>query len=358
MSNSMAILIALVIFLILILTEHRISTALFISGIIGVILVSGTTPITGFLTNIPYSTVASYTLTTLPLYIIMAQFIMKAGIIRELYSMTYRISGGRGWVLGVMTTLLGGFLGAVSGSGTATAAGLSQCAYPELRKRGYSKELACTLCATSGSLSAVIPPSTLIVLYGVTAQVSVATLFIATLIPGISMMVVYMICTVIYFFIERKSGKVQDLDEHEFEFIAEEGDNESKGQHILVVVSGLLIIVSIFGGIYSGIFTPTEAGAVGAFISFIAAIVSGNFSLKFFFEAIVDTVKSEAMIMFMVLCAAYFSKFITLSMIPRYIVQLLNQFLHKCNHNYSHQRNVFRHFLLLSNFSRPNSANT
>ncbi|MBR0164980.1 MAG: TRAP transporter large permease [Lachnospiraceae bacterium] len=323
MSNVAAIFIVLLIFVVMLLLEHRISTCLFISGIIGVFLVTGPSLIAGFLTNTPYATVASYTLTTLPLYIIMAQFIMKAGIIKELYNMTYRLSGGRGWVLGVMTTILGGFLGAVSGSGTATAAGLSQCAYPELRKRGFSKELACTLCATSGSLSAVIPPSTLIVLYGVTAQVSVATLFIATLIPGISMLVVYAVLTVIYYFVEKRGNRVQELDEHEFEFVTEEEDKESKGQHMLVVISGLLIIIVIFGGIYSGFFTPTEAGAVGAFVAFIAAIVSGNFSLKFFIQAIVDTVQSEAMIMFMVLSAAYFSRFITLSMIPRYIVSLL-----------------------------------
>ena len=160
-------------------------------------------------------------------------------------------------------------------------------------------------------------------LYGVTAQVSVATLFIATLIPGISMLVVYAVLTVIYYFVEKRGNRVQELDEHEFEFVTEEEDKESKGQHMLVVISGLLIIIVIFGGIYSGFFTPTEAGAVGAFVAFIAAIVSGNFSLKFFIQAIVDTVQSEAMIMFMVLSAAYFSRFITLSMIPRYIVSLL-----------------------------------
>lgn len=324
MSNIAIIFIVLIIFMVLLLLEHRISTCLFISGMIGVVLVTGPSLVPGFLTNTPYATVASYTLTTLPLYIIMAQFIMKAGIIKELYNMTYRISGGRGWVLGVMTTILGGFLGAVSGSGTATAAGLSQCAYPELRKRGYSKELSCTLCATSGSLSAIIPPSTLIVLYGVTAQVSVATLFIAALIPGIAMLIVYAVCTVIYYVIEKKNNKVQPLDANEFDFITGgEEEKASKGKSTLVVVSGLLIVVVIFGGIYSGLFTPTEAGAVGAFVAFIAAVLSGNFTFKFFVKSLIDTVQSEAMILFMVLCAAYFSKFITLSMVPRYIVTSL-----------------------------------
>ena len=313
--------IAFAVFLILLISGHYISTVLFAAGIIGIYCLGGTQLLQGALTTIPYSSVASYTLSTVPLYILMAQFIMKAGIIEDLYSLVYKLSNGKKGPLGIMTIILGGFLGAVSGSGTATAAGLAKIATPELSRRGYSRPLSAAIAASSGSLSAIIPPSTMIVLYGVTAQVSVAELFMAAFVPGILMIVVYCIVTLFYLKFAKSHDTSAELVSEDKSMLM--GGGKTRGQYIFVVCAGMLIILVIFGGIYSGLCTPSEAGALGAFIGLIAAIASGRMSFVFLIDSLVDAVKTTAMTMTMVVGAGVFARFITLSMLPKKIISAL-----------------------------------
>ncbi|MBM4761429.1 TRAP transporter large permease subunit [Bacillus sp. B15-48] len=314
MIENIAIIIVIIVFLFLLLTGQYISSLLLTSGILGIYILGGMSLLSGFLQSEPYTRVASYALTTVPLYILMAQFIMKAGIVKDFYNLVFKLSKGRTGLLSVLTVFLGGFLGAVSGSGTATAAALGQVAVPELKKKGYPDHLAGTLAAAAGSLSAIIPPSVLLIIYGVTAQISIGQLFVAAFIPGILMMVVFSVVTIVYLRKYQDDLTVTD---------SEDDDDPSVGRYIIIVIAGTLIVLSIFGGIYTGIFTPTEAGAVGAFISLIVALVLGKINKDFIVSSLIETTKVSVMAMAIVIGASLFGRFISLSMLPRKVIDML-----------------------------------
>ncbi len=315
MVENIAIIVVLLLFTVLLLSGQFISSLLLTSGILGIYLIGGMSLLNGFIQSEPFSRVASYTLTTVPLYILMAQFIMQAGIVKDTYNLVYKLSKGKSSLLGVLTVFLGGLLGAVSGSGTATSAALGQVAVPELKKRGYPDGLAATLAAASGSLSAIIPPSVLLILYGVIAQISIGQLFAAAFIPGILLMIVFSIVTIVYLRLSKMNVDYPRLEEEE--------KDTPYSRYIIVMAAGLLIAVSIFGGIYTGKFTPTEAGAVGAFISLLVALVLGKVNKNFIITSMVETSKVTVMAMLIVIGATIFGRFISLSLIPRKIIELL-----------------------------------
>ena len=144
-------------FIVLLLAGLYIHSVLLASGIIGLILLEGFGILPGLLGNEPFNRVASYTLTTIPLFVLMAQFILQSGLVQDIFYMVHKVSKGKNSLLGVLTLIIGGLLGAVSGSGTATSASLGQVAIPELRKHGYSAPLAGAVAASGGSLSGEIP---------------------------------------------------------------------------------------------------------------------------------------------------------------------------------------------------------
>lgn len=314
MVENIAIIVVIILFMFLLLTGQYISSLLLTTGILGIFILGGMSLLNGFLQSEPFNRVASYTLTTVPLYILMAQFIMQAGIIKDFYNLVFRISKGKTGLLGVLTVFLGGILGAVSGSGTATAASLGQVAVPELKKKGYPDGLAGSIAAASGSLSAIIPPSVILIIYGVVTQISIGELFAAALIPGILIMVVFSIVTIVY--LKFYKGKME-LPTTEIE------DDVPVSRYIIIILAGLLIITSIFGGIYTGKFTPTEAGAVGAFISLIVALLIGKVNKEFFVNSLVETSKVTTMALLIVIGASIFGRFISLSLLPRKIIELL-----------------------------------
>lgn len=317
--ENMIIIISLVLFLYFLIAGQYISSLMFSIGMLGIFLIGGMDLLSGFLQNEPFTRTASYALTTIPLYILMAQFIMQAGIVKDLYSLMYTLSRGRPGPLGVMTILLGGLLGGVSGSGTATSAALGQIAVPELQKRGYPDHLAGTIAAAAGSLSSIIPPSVILILYGVVAQISIGSLFTAALIPGILLMLVFSLVAIGYLRMNREA-----LNAASKEFVS---DNVPVSRYIIVTVLGALMGISIFGGIYMGIFSPTEAGAVGAFIALILAALLGKLNLNFLKTSMVETTKISVMAMFIVIGASLFGRFISLSLVPRKIIDLLEPLL-------------------------------
>ncbi|HZW68838.1 MAG TPA: TRAP transporter large permease [Pseudogracilibacillus sp.] len=307
----------------LLISGHYISSLLFTLGILGIFIIGGQSVLTGFIQNDPFSRTASYALTTVPLYILMAQFIMQAGIVRDLYNLMYKFSRGKSGPLGVMTIFLGGLLGGVSGSGAATSAALGQIAVPELRRRGYPDELAGAIAASAGSLSAIIPPSVLLILYGVIAQISIGKLFTGAIIPGIILMITFAIVAMVYLRFTKDKMEVVEEDD--------DLDDAPVSRYITVVLIGLLIVVSIFGGIYFGIFTPTEAGAVGAFEALIMALLLKKVNFNFMKTALMETIKISVMAMFIVMGASLFGRFISLSLMPRKIIALLEPLLEMPN---------------------------
>lgn len=317
--ENIIIIVSLILFLYFLIVGQYISSLMFSIGIFGIYLLGGMDLLNGFLKNEPFTRTASYALTTIPLYILMAQFIMQAGIVRDLYSLMYTLSRGRPGPLGVMTILLGGLLGGVSGSGTATSAALGQIAVPELQKRGYPSHVAGTIAAASGSLSSIIPPSVILILYGVVAQISIGQLFTAALVPGILLMLSFSAIALVYLRIHREELKAASK-----EFVSE---NVPVSRYIIVSTLGAIMVAAIFGGIYMGVFSPTEAGAIGAFLALIMAALLKKVNIQFFKESMIETTKITVMAMFIVIGASLFGRFISLSLVPRKIIDLLGPLL-------------------------------
>ncbi|MGM0903112.1 MAG: TRAP transporter large permease subunit [Bacillota bacterium] len=291
-------------------------------GIIGIILLEGPAYITSFLQSNPYKQVASYTLTTIPLFVLMAQFIVKSGIVRDMYAIVFNLSKGQSGLLGVLTVIIGAFLGAVSGSTSGSSAALGQVAVPELKKHGFRDDIAGATIAAAGSLSGIIPPSIILILYGVVTETPIGTLFIAAIIPGILMTLV--IIGVMLFLHTRGDQTAAGLvKETEDEAEEEERQQLTISRGIFVASIGLVIVLAIFGGIYSGVFTPTEAGAVGAFIGFITALLLGKVNKQFFIESFAETVKITTMVLLIMVTAQIFGRFITVSQLPKELINAL-----------------------------------
>lgn len=295
-----------------------IHSVLLFAGIIGITLIEGFAYVTGFLQSDPFIRTAGYSLTTIPLFVVMAQFIVRAGIVEDLYSLVYNFSKGRKGLLGTLTVLAGGFLGAVSGSSNASAAAMGQVAVPQLLKRGYNEGIAGATVAAAGSLSSVIPPSIILILWGVATETPIAKLFIGTILPGITIMLIIII-TMLFFlkYFNKQEGK-KDIVEQPF--VKEE---IARLRAIMSIILTILIILIVFAGIYAGVFTPTEAGAVGAFVSFIVALILKKVNLEFFRESFSETVRITVMIMMIMIGAQIFGRFVSLSLLPRKIIDIL-----------------------------------
>lgn len=320
MDSLLVIGIILIMMIILLVSGVYIHSVLLTSGIIGLILLEGFGILPGLLGNESFNRVASYTLTTIPLFVLMAQFILQSGIVQDIFYIVHKVSKGRNSLLGILTLIIGGLLGAVSGSGTATSASLGQVAIPELRKHGYSPPLAGAIAASGGSLSGIIPPSIILILYGVATETSVGSLFMGAFIPGILIMIIYILVMLVYLRMESKKNiPVGEESMSEVKVLVK----PSVFRLITAILIGFLIVWVIFGGIYSGIFTPTEAGAVGAFVGLLAALVLGKVNLQFFKKSLIETVKLTGMVMIIMIGAQIFGRFVSLSLLPRKLIELI-----------------------------------
>ena len=163
---------------------QNIPTVLFATGMLGLMLSAGPSILIPFLEADVFYRAATYSFITIPLYIIMAFFLFRGDVVKDVYYVVHKITGERRSPLGVATIIMGGMLGAVSGSGTAISAGLAVLAGPELQRYGYTKNFSVALAALGGSLSAIVPPSIIIIIYASIAELSIGKMFMGAVIPG------------------------------------------------------------------------------------------------------------------------------------------------------------------------------
>lgn len=318
MSSVIVIAIILTMLVLFLVSGLYIHSVLFACGIIGLILLEGFSILPGLLGNEAFNRVASYTLTTIPLFVLMAQFILQSDIVKDIFYLVHKISKGKNGILGVLTLTIGGVLGAVSGSGTATSASLGQVAIPELRRHGYSPPLAGAIAAAGGSLSGIIPPSIILILYGVATETPVGKLFMGAILPGIMVMLVFILVTLVLLKLQKKENAVKEVA-----VALEDQSTVSAFRLLIVTVVALLIMFIIFGGIYTGVFTPTEAGAVGAFFGFVAALILGKVNAAFIKKSVLETLKLTGMVMLIMMGAQIFGRFVSLSFLPRTLITML-----------------------------------
>lgn len=306
-------------FAIFLLLGQNVSTVLLGSGVVGVSLWMGTRVFDGIIGPDIFYTASIYSLSIIPLYLVMAQLLLRGGVIVDLFRVAHRLSGYKRFPLGVATILTGGLLGAVCGSGSASAAALATLAGPELERVGYTRRFAVGLAAVSGSLSAVIPPSLIVIIYGSITMVPIGHLFIGLVGPGLLCMVVYVVC--IRCFAEVKPGAVDgvQLDAHE--------DPRLFRRSVHAFAFVVLLMVVVFGGIYGGIITVAEAGAIGAFTALVGMVAMRRVTLRDIALSMGDSVKVTGMLMMLVIGAQIMARFLAFSRVPSELVAVLEPIL-------------------------------
>lgn len=315
MATGLVIAIALVIFVAGLVFGVRIHIVLLAVGIVGFVLLDGPGSIMGLVGPQPFIRVASYSLSTIPLFVLMAQFVLQAGIVKDIFGIVSRLSRGRAEPLSSLTLTAGGLLGAVSGSASATSAALGRVAIPELTRYGMSAPLAGATAAAAGSLAGIIPPSIILIIYGVATETAIGDLFMGAIIPGIATVVVYIVVVIGCYFVDERRRTTPRQP-----YVAEP---IGVRRTTVSLVSGGVIVLIIFGGIYLGWFTPTEAGAVGALAAFVAALLLGKVNGEFLRTSLLETVKISTMVLLIIVAAQVFSKFVSLSLLPRVLIDAL-----------------------------------
>ncbi len=253
-----------------------------------------------------YSTFSSYSLSIIPLFLLMGQFATLGGMSQSLFRAANTWLGHRKG--GVAMSAIGacaGF-GAICGSSIATAATMAQVALPELRRYGYSGALATGTLAAGGTLGVLIPPSIVLVLYAILTEQNIAKLFVAAFIPGIIAAIGYMVTIAIYVRVFPGSAGSRERAPYSERFRA-----------LLDVWPVMLVFLVVVGGIYLGWFTPTEGAAVGAAGTGFVALLNGGLTWKTLIESILSTAAATAMIFFIVYGAAFFNSFLALSQMPQ-----------------------------------------
>lgn len=319
MSNTVVIWIVLAWFAMFIGLGQNVATVLFGAGMIGIAMIVGVDVMGGLLGTDTFFTAAIYSLSIVPLYLLMAQMLMRGGVIRDLFQVGYRLSGYRRFPLGVATIFTGSLLGAVSGSGAASAAALASVAAPELEQVGYTRRFSLGLCAVSGSLSAIIPPSLIMIIYGSLASVPIGHLFIGAVGPGLLCALVYTIC--LWLFGEVRSDAIERKDGHN----ASESGISRSGLTAFLFVIGLMVVV--FGGIYGGVVTVAEAGALGAFASVIGMFSLRRVKVSDLLQGLSESAKITATLMMLVLGAKIFARFLSFSRLPNELLSLMQPLL-------------------------------
>ena len=299
--------------LLLIFLRVPIGLAMFLVGMFGLYLVTGGWNMAlSRLKSETYSTFSSYSLSIVPMFLLMGQFATLGGMSTALFKAAESWLGHRrGGVAMAAVGACAGF-GSICGSSLATAATMSQVALPELRRYGYSGGFSTATLAAGGTLGILIPPSVILVIYAILTEQNIAKLFLAAFIPGILAAIGYIITISIYVRIHPDAAGTREPIPY-----------AERWRALLDVWPVLLVFFLVVGGIYLGWFTPTEGAAVGAFGTGLIAFLNGGLRRATLIESFLATGRSTAMIFFIVLGAAFYNGFLALTQVPQELAEFV-----------------------------------
>jgi len=297
--------IGFVVLFILIAIRVPIGVAMLAVGTIGYVNIAGTTALMSYLKTEMYWRFTSFDLSVIPLFLLMGHFAARAGMTTALFRAAAAWIGHfRG---GLAMAAVGGCaaFGTVSGSSLATAAMMGQVALPELKRYKYSGAFATGALAAGGTLGILIPPSIVLIIYAIIVEGSIVELFQAGFLPGLLALAGYIITISIVARIDPVAGPAGPRATSAERWIA-----------LRQIWPVLLIFLVVMGGIYSGIFTPTEGAGVGATATFLVAVTYGNMRMPGFLDALIETAATSAMIFLILLGADVFNAFLGFSQLP------------------------------------------
>lgn len=303
--------------LVLIAMRLPIGVALGGVSIIGVMAIRGPLVAAGLVKTITFEFAANWSLSAIPMFLLMGAVAHHSGISSALFRAAKLWMGGLPGGLAVASNFACAGFSAASGSSVATAAAMGRITIPEMIEQGYDKGLSTGVVAAAGTLGSLIPPSILMVIYGIFAEVSISKLLIAGILPGVLTAAVYALMIVVR--CKLNPGLAPQITDRPS--LAE------KIQALGGVWPLLALIAGIIGGIYGGIVTPTEAGAFGAFLAFIIAGIQGRLTLDVFKDSVMEAVSGTAQIFFVAMGAVLLTKFLALSGVPHYLNQSFGDWL-------------------------------
>lgn len=259
--------------------------------------------------------IAKYTLSVVPLFILMGNFVTRAGMSKELYSAAYAFVGHRRGGLAMSTILACAGFGAICGSSIATTATMARVAMPEMRRFRYQDSFAAGAIAAGGTLGILIPPSVIMVIYGIMTETSIGALFAAGIGPAVLAIVLYLAAST--WATTRNPA------------LGPRGERSTGAQRtaaIKAIWPVLLLFAIVMGGMYGGFFTPTEAAGVGAFGGFVFALVRGRLTVPVVLDVLADSARTTAMLFTIVIGASIFANFMNFTTLPADLKGFVEQF--------------------------------
>ncbi|MCA0044832.1 TRAP transporter large permease [Celeribacter litoreus] len=297
-------LIATALLLMLAVFRVPIAIAMIVVGSVGFALLRGTSASLTMLSTTAFDTVFSYSLSVIPLFIFMGNLLAHSGVASGLFSATQRLVRKMPGGLAMAAVLSCGGFSAVSGSSLATAATMSKVAMPSLRKFGYSDSLSSGAIAAGGTLGILIPPSVILIIYGILTESDIGLLFLAGIIPGLIGLLGYVLAVWAAVLVNPSlAPKEYDVDDHPVE-------------GLYGVILSIALFAFIMIGIYGGFFTPIEAAGMGAGMALLMVVVTGHAKLPEIWQSLMETAESTAMIFLVVIGAEVFSNYINLAGLP------------------------------------------
>ena len=291
--------------LILFASRMQVGMSMLIVGFLGFTYLSDTSSSLPLLGMVSYAAASAYSLSVIPLFILMGMFLSYGGLGKDIFdaanAWVRHVRGG----MAMATIVAIAVWSAISGSATATAATIGTIVLPEMKRRGYNDALATACVAAGGTMDILIPPSSVLVLYGILTEESIGKLLIAGTLPGLLMAALF--AGVIYIWVKRYPTAAPIEPPTPF---------REKVRALKPIWAVVVIFVLVMGGIYRGFFTPTEAAAVGAFISLIVSLVSKRFSLRAMVEALDSGARTTAMLFIILIGAIIFSRFLAVTRLP------------------------------------------
>lgn len=305
----MIALIIMLLLVVLIVIGMPIAFSLILCGAVGLYIEAGSGAMLGVLQTTPYRTAASFLLSTVPLFILMAELLARGSVVRDLYRACYLWMGHirGGLALAAIAASVG--FAVLSGSSTAAAAAMSRISMPEMRRYGYSDRFALGVIAIGGTLSIMIPPSLPLILYGVLTETSIGRLFLAGVLPGLLTAGVYVVTIIIQ--VRRNPDIAPPTERHAW---------SERWESLPKTWPALALVMLVLGGIYSGAITATEAAAVGATGAMAISIAVGGLRWNGFVEAFRATLGSTSMIFAIVIGAMVFSYFLAITEVPQTLI--------------------------------------
>ena len=305
MDPTSAAIVGLAVMFVFMLFGMPIAFAMLLAGVLGNAYLLSVPAATHLLSTNVWEQFSSYGLSVIPLFVLMGQFAYRAGVTERLYDASYKWVGRLpGGLAGTTIAACAGF-SAICGSNSATTATMGTIALPEMRRYRYDPALSTGAIAVGGTLGVVIPPSVVLIVIAVQTEQSLLRLFLAGIVPGLILALLFMLTILVMCLRNPKLGPLGPVTSLKERLASLSG-----------VIETLILFVLVIGGLYLGWFTPTEAGAAGAFGALVIGLVRRRLSLKGIVQSIIESVRISAMVLLLITGAVLFGRFLTISRLP------------------------------------------